>query len=118
MENVDLLTGGFSLSWSGVFLALTAPVLTIWTGFAIATAVRRRRRIAARNRDLIEAVNRQKRLPKPLPGLPSPPRLLPPPEEDRRKLKGDGIHIRTRVRWIPEWRRYHRFSTVEEVDRD
>ena len=117
MENVDLLTGGFSLSWSGVFLALTAPVLTIWTGFAIATAVRRRRRIAARNRDLITAVNMQKRLPKPFPGFPSPPRALPAPRADRRKLKGP-IHIRTRVRWIAEWGRYHRFSTVEEVDRD
>ena len=112
MQGIRLITEGIALSWAGVLFVLIAPVLAVWFGIEVKRAVtHKRRRIAERNRALIETVNRQRRLPSPRISLTGSHKALPVPV-DRRK-KRDGIHFRTRVRWIREWQRYERFSTVD-----
>lgn len=117
MSGIRLITEGLSLSWAGVLLILTLPTLAVWLGIEVKRAVtHNRRRIAARNRAMIETVNRQPRLPSPRISLTGSHKDLPVPV-DKRRVR-DGIHIRTRVRWIREWQRYQRFSTVEMGKRE
>ena len=117
MNEIKLLTAGISLSWAGVLFVLIAPVLAVWFGIEVKRAVtHNRRRIAARNRAMIETVNRQPRLPSPRISLTGSHKALPVPVDKRRGQRN--IHVRTRVRWIREWQRYQRFSTVEMEERE
>lgn len=117
MQGIRLITEGLSLSWAGVLLILTLPTLAVWCGIEVAKVMKHhRRQIAARNRALIATTNRQRCLPSPRISLTGSHKALPVPV-DKRRVR-DGIHIRTRVRWIREWQRYQRFSTVEMEERE
>ena len=117
MNEIKLLTAGISLSWTGVLLILTLPTLAVWCGIEVAKVMKHhRRRIAERNRSLIETVNRQRRMPSPRISLTGSHKALPVPVDKRKER--EPFHIRTRVRWIREWQRYERFSTVDVRKRE